>query len=134
MKTFGSIMLLSALALGCAAGNDPGESGTEIGSGGTTGDTTATTFEPETTSSSTTTGEDDSTPAFDKLDEALSQGIEQSRNQLRSDIVNARRVLSGSTVGAAALSVVAAISVALLWLAARPRRLRGPARAAGAAP
>ena len=62
------------------------------------------------------TGEDDSTPAFDKLDEALSQGIEQSRNQLRSDIVNARRVLSGSTVGAAALSVVAAISVALgIW-------------------
>ena len=62
------------------------------------------------------TGEDDSTPAFDKLDEALSQGIEQSRNQLRSDIVNARRVLSGSTVGAAGLSVVAAISVALgIW-------------------
>ena len=28
----------------------------------------------------------------------------------------------------------AAISVALLWLAARPRRVRGPARAAGAAP
>ena len=62
------------------------------------------------------TGEDDSTPAFDKLDEALSQGIEQSRNQLRSDIVNARRVLSGSTVGAAALSLVAAIAVALgIW-------------------
>ena len=62
------------------------------------------------------TGEDDSTPAFDKLDEALSQGIEQSRNQLRSDIVNARRVLSGSTVGAAGLSLVAAISVALgIW-------------------
>ncbi len=62
------------------------------------------------------TGEDDSTPAFDKLDETLSKGIEQSRNQLRADIVNARRVLSGSTVGAAALSVVAAIAVALgIW-------------------
>ena len=62
------------------------------------------------------TGEDDSTPAFDKLDAALSEGIEQSRNQLRSDIVNARRVLSGSTVGAAALSLVAAIAVALgIW-------------------
>ncbi len=62
------------------------------------------------------TGEDDSTPAFDKLDEALSKGIEQSRNQLRADIVNARRVLSGSTVGAAGLSVVAAVAVALgIW-------------------
>ncbi len=62
------------------------------------------------------TGEDDSTPAFDKLDEALSKGIEESRNQLRADILNARRVLAGATVGAAVLSVVAAIAVALgLW-------------------
>lgn len=62
------------------------------------------------------TGEDDSTPAFDKLDEALSKGIEESRNQLRSDIQNASRVLSGATVGAAVLSVVAAVAVALgLW-------------------
>ncbi|MCH9641652.1 MAG: hypothetical protein K0U70_07980 [Actinomycetia bacterium] len=61
-------------------------------------------------------GEDDATPAFNKLDEALAEGIEQSRSQLRSDIVNARRVLSGATVGAAALSVVAAIAVALgIW-------------------
>ncbi|MGB0875623.1 MAG: protein kinase G-activating protein GlnX [Mycobacterium sp.] len=61
-------------------------------------------------------GEDDATPAFNKLDEALAEGIEQSRSQLRSDIVNARRVLSGATVGAAALSVVAAIAVALgVW-------------------
>ncbi len=61
-------------------------------------------------------GEDDATPAFNKLDDALSQGIEQSRSQLRSDIVNARRVLSGATFGAAALSVVAAIAVALgIW-------------------
>ncbi|MFC7673595.1 protein kinase G-activating protein GlnX [Mycolicibacterium sp. GCM10028919] len=62
------------------------------------------------------TGEDDSTPAFDKLDAALSKGIAESREQLRSDIVNARRVLSGATVGAAALSVMAAIAVSLgLW-------------------
>ncbi|MDT7766208.1 MAG: hypothetical protein QOC63_5628, partial [Mycobacterium sp.] len=62
------------------------------------------------------TGEDDSTPAFEKLDSALTKGIEESRNQLRNDILNARRVLSGATVGAAALSVVAALAVALgLW-------------------
>ncbi|WP_099039560.1 protein kinase G-activating protein GlnX [Mycobacterium neglectum] len=62
------------------------------------------------------TGEDDSTPAFNKLDDALSKGIEESRSQLRNDIVNAHRVLSGATVGAAALSVVAALAVALgLW-------------------
>ena len=61
-------------------------------------------------------GEDDATPAFDKLDEALTNGIEQSRAQLRNEIVNARRVLSGATVGAAALSVMAAIAVALgIW-------------------
>jgi hypothetical protein len=62
------------------------------------------------------TGEDDSTPAFNKLDEALSKGIEESRSQLRNDIINAHRVLSGATVGAAVLSIVAAIAVALgLW-------------------
>ena len=62
------------------------------------------------------TGEDDATPAFNKLDEALTKGIDQSRSQLRSDIVNARRVLSGATVGAALLSVVAAVAVALgIW-------------------
>jgi hypothetical protein len=62
------------------------------------------------------TGEDDSTPAFDKLDASLSKGIEEGRSQLRNDILNARRVLSGATVGAAVLSVVAAVAVALgLW-------------------
>ena len=62
------------------------------------------------------TGEDDSTPAFDKLDEALGKGIEESRSQLRNDILNARRVLSGATVGAAVLSIGAALAVALgLW-------------------
>ncbi|MGK2880410.1 MAG: protein kinase G-activating protein GlnX [Mycobacterium sp.] len=62
------------------------------------------------------TGEDDSTPAFDKLQDALSRGIEECRQQLRNDIVNARRVLSGATIGAALLSVGAALAVALgLW-------------------
>ena len=62
------------------------------------------------------TGEDDSTPAFDKLDEALSNGIRESRNQLRNDILSARRVLSGATVGGVVLSVGAALAVALgMW-------------------
>ena len=62
------------------------------------------------------TGEGDSTPAFDKLNDALNQGIQESRTQLRSDILSARRVLSGTTVGGAMLSVGAALAVALgLW-------------------
>ncbi|MBX5486556.1 MAG: hypothetical protein IRZ17_08060 [Mycolicibacterium hassiacum] len=62
------------------------------------------------------TGEDDATSAFNKLDAALTEGIEESRQALRSDIVDAHRVLSGATVGAAVLSVLAAIAVALgLW-------------------
>jgi hypothetical protein len=62
------------------------------------------------------TGESDSTAAFDKLNDALAQGIQQSRTQLRSDILSARRVLSGTTVGGALLSVSAAVAVALgLW-------------------
>ncbi|MCF6386299.1 hypothetical protein L2K20_04905 [Mycobacterium sp. MBM] len=62
------------------------------------------------------TGEDNSTPAFSSLDAALAKAIEESRSQLRTDIVNARRVLSGATVGAAVLSVIAAFAVALgLW-------------------
>ena len=62
------------------------------------------------------TGEDDSTPAFDKLEQALSDGIRESRNQLRTDIFNARRVLSGATVGGMVLSLSAALAVALgLW-------------------
>ncbi|HZU46470.1 MAG TPA: protein kinase G-activating protein GlnX [Mycobacterium sp.] len=61
-------------------------------------------------------GEDDSTPAFDKLDEALGKTMEQSRDQLRTDILNARRGLSGATVGGVVLSLSAAIAVALgLW-------------------
>lgn len=69
------------------------------------------------------TGEDDSTPAFDKLNDALSEGIEQSRRQLRGDILAARRVLSGTTVGGVALSVGAALAVAL-GLGPRMREFR----------
>ena len=62
------------------------------------------------------TGEDDSTPAFDKLESALAAGIRESRTQLRNDILNARRVLSGATVGGVVLSLGAAVAVALgLW-------------------
>jgi hypothetical protein len=62
------------------------------------------------------TGEDDSTPAFDKLDRALGKAKEQSRNELREDILDARRGLAGATVGGVVLSLGAAIAVALgLW-------------------
>jgi hypothetical protein len=62
------------------------------------------------------TGDNDSTAAFEKLNDALNQGIQESRTQLRSDIISARRVLSGTTVGGAVLSVGAALAVALgLW-------------------
>ena len=62
------------------------------------------------------TGEDDSTPAFDKLDRALGKAMEQSRNELRDDILNARRGLAGATVGGVVLSLGAAVAVALgLW-------------------
>lgn len=61
-------------------------------------------------------GEDDSTPAFDKLDEALTKAMEQSRNRLRNDVLNARRGLAGAQVGGVVLSLGAAIAVALgLW-------------------
>jgi hypothetical protein len=61
-------------------------------------------------------GENDSTPAFDKLDRALSKAMEQSRNQLRDDIFEARRGLAGATVGGVVLSLGAAVAVALgLW-------------------
>ena len=61
-------------------------------------------------------GENDSTPSFDRLNEALAAGIEESRKKLRNDILSARRVLSGTTVGGAMLSVGAALAVGLgLW-------------------
>ncbi len=61
-------------------------------------------------------GEDDSTPAFDRLDQALVKTMDQSRNQLRDDILNARRGLAGATLGGVVLSLGAAVAVALgLW-------------------
>jgi len=61
-------------------------------------------------------GEDDSTPAFDKLDEALTKAMEQSRIHLRTDVSNAHRGLAGAQVGGVVLSLSAAIAVALgLW-------------------
>ena len=61
-------------------------------------------------------GEDDSTPAFDKLEDGLGKAMEQSRTQLRNDILNARNGLSGAQVGGVVLSLGAAIAVALgLW-------------------
>lgn len=61
-------------------------------------------------------GEDGATPAFDKLDEALTSAMEQSRLYLRNDVLNARGGLSGAQVGGVVLSLGAAIAVALgLW-------------------
>lgn len=61
-------------------------------------------------------GDQDSTPAFDRLEQAVNNAIEESRRQLRDDIVNARTVLSGATIGAVVLSVVAALAVTVgLW-------------------
>ncbi len=61
-------------------------------------------------------GEDDSTPAFDKLDEALVKAMDQSRTHLRSDVLNARSGLSGAQLGGVVLSLSAACAVALgLW-------------------
>ncbi|MGO9927390.1 MAG: protein kinase G-activating protein GlnX [Mycobacterium sp.] len=61
-------------------------------------------------------GEDDSTPAFDKLEDELGKAMEQSRNQLRNDVISARGGLSGAQVGGVVLSLGAATAVALgLW-------------------
>jgi hypothetical protein len=61
-------------------------------------------------------GDDDSTPAFDKLDHALVKTMDQSRSQLRDDVLDARRGLAGATVGGVVLSLGAAVAVALgLW-------------------
>ena len=62
------------------------------------------------------TGEDDSTPAFDKLEDELGKAMDQSRTQLRNDVLNARSGLSGAQVASVVLSLGAAIAVALgLW-------------------
>lgn len=59
---------------------------------------------------------EDFTPAFDQLDAALDKALQHSRAELRSDLLNARRVLSVAPVGGAMLSLSAAIAVALgLW-------------------
>lgn len=61
-------------------------------------------------------GENNSRPAFDQLEGELNKTMNQSRNQLRTDILSARRGLSGATVGAVVLSLGGAIAVALgLW-------------------
>ncbi len=61
-------------------------------------------------------GEDDSTPAFEKLDDALVKAMDQSRTRLRSDVLNARSGLSGAQAGGVVLSLGAACAVALgLW-------------------
>ena len=61
-------------------------------------------------------GEDDSTPAFDKLEDELGKAMDQSRTHLRSDVLNARSGLSGAQVGGVVLSLGAAVAVALgLW-------------------
>jgi hypothetical protein len=61
-------------------------------------------------------GEDDSTPAFDKLEDELGKAMDQSRTHLRDDVLNARSGLSGAQVGGVVLSLGAAIAVALgLW-------------------
>jgi hypothetical protein len=61
-------------------------------------------------------GEDDSTPAFDRLDDALTKAMDESRTHLRNDVLNARSGLSGAQVGGVVLSLGAALAVALgLW-------------------
>jgi hypothetical protein len=61
-------------------------------------------------------GDQDSSPAFDRLEQAVNNAIAESRRQLRNDIVNARTVLSGATIGTVVLSVVAALAVTVgLW-------------------
>jgi hypothetical protein len=60
--------------------------------------------------------EDDSTPAFDKLEDQLGKAMTQCRTHLRNDVINARSGLSGAQVGGVVLSLGAAVAVALgLW-------------------
>ena len=61
-------------------------------------------------------GEQDATPAFDRLEQAVNNAMAESRRQLRNDIVDAGTVLSGATIGAVMLSVVAALAATVgLW-------------------
>lgn len=60
--------------------------------------------------------EEDSTPAFDKLEAELAKAMDQGRSTLRNDVINARSGLSGAQVGGVVLSLGAAVAVALgLW-------------------
>lgn len=60
--------------------------------------------------------ESDSTPAFDSLDAALRNGVQDSRRQLRSGVLNAERALTLSSAGALILSVGGAMCVGVgLW-------------------
>jgi tetratricopeptide (TPR) repeat protein len=62
------------------------------------------------------TGEQDSTPAFDTLEENFDKAIQECRRQLRSDILNARSALSGATAGTVVLSVFATVALGFgLW-------------------
>jgi hypothetical protein len=62
------------------------------------------------------TGDEDSTPAFNKLEQSFDKAIQESRRQLRNDILNARGVLSGATAGTVVLSVFATVALAFgLW-------------------
>jgi len=62
------------------------------------------------------TGEEDSTPAFDTLEENFDKAIQECRRQLRNDILNARSALSGATAGTVVLSVFATVALGFgLW-------------------
>ncbi len=56
MTSRGILMFVSVLAVGCAAGNDPGASGTDIGSGGTMNDSTTSPVTTDPSTSSSTSG------------------------------------------------------------------------------
>ena len=53
---------------------------------------------------------------FQKQMQAMQEKVHKHQKLTQDDILNGRRVLSGATVGAAVLSVMAAVAVALgLW-------------------
>lgn len=74
------LTFVSVFALGCAAGNDPGESGTEIGSGGTMGDETTgpTTADPSTTTTATTSPSTTTSTTTDDTTSSTTDAAESS--------------------------------------------------------
>jgi hypothetical protein len=61
-------------------------------------------------------GAQDSTRAFDNLERAFDNAIQESRGQLRDDVIHARAGLSGATVGSVVLGVITAMAVITgLW-------------------